>query len=101
MGSDRARHHGVDRFTSSTVVAPSRDRNALRRPTPIPNMSLIRVVWGSATGPTKMASYDAALAEAGVENYNLVSVSSVIPFNVPVEAVSSFPSGELSAGLVP
>ena len=54
-------------------------------------MSLIRVVWGSATGPTKMASYDAALAAAGVENYNLVPVSSVIPAGVPVEAVGTAP----------
>ena len=54
-------------------------------------MSLIRVVWGSATGPTKMASYDAALAEAGVENYNLVSVSSVIPAGVTVESVGTAP----------
>ena len=54
-------------------------------------MSLIRVVWGSASGPTAMASYDAALAEAGVENYNLVSVSSVIPAGVDVEAVGIAP----------
>ncbi|ELY83543.1 pyruvoyl-dependent arginine decarboxylase [Natrinema altunense JCM 12890] len=38
-----------------------------------------------------MASYDAALAEAGVENYNLVSVSSVIPAGVDVEAVGTAP----------
>ena len=31
-------------------------------------MSMIRVVWGTGSGPTKMASYDAALADAGVEN---------------------------------
>ena len=54
-------------------------------------MSLIRVVWGTATGPTAMASYDAALAEAGIANYNLVSVSSVIPAGVPVEAVGEAP----------
>lgn len=54
-------------------------------------MSLIRVVWGSATGPTAMSSYDAALADAGVENYNLVSVSSVIPADVDVEAVGTAP----------
>ncbi len=42
-------------------------------------MSTIRVVWGTATGPTELASYDAALAEAGVHNYNLVTLSSVIP----------------------
>ena len=54
-------------------------------------MSLIRVVWGSASAPTAMASYDAALAEAGIENYNLVSVSSVIPADVDVEAVGTAP----------
>ncbi|WP_126662261.1 pyruvoyl-dependent arginine decarboxylase [Haloterrigena salifodinae] len=54
-------------------------------------MSTIRVVWGSASAPTAMASYDAALAEAGVENYNLVSVSSVIPADVDVEAVGTAP----------
>jgi arginine decarboxylase len=42
-------------------------------------MSTIRVVWGGATGPTPMASYDAALAEANVHDFNLVTVSSVIP----------------------
>ena len=54
-------------------------------------MSGIRVVWGAASAPTKMASYDAALAEAGIENYNLVSVSSVIPADVPVDAVGTAP----------
>ncbi|OLZ39580.1 pyruvoyl-dependent arginine decarboxylase [Natrinema saccharevitans] len=54
-------------------------------------MSTIRVVWGAASGPTAMASYDAALAEAGVENYNLVSVSSVIPAGAAVEAVGTAP----------
>ncbi len=54
-------------------------------------MSTIRVVWGSASAPTEMASYDAALAEAGVENYNLVSVSSVVPADTAVEAVGTAP----------
>lgn len=61
-------------------------------------MSHIRVVWGSATGPTEMAAYDAALSDAGIENYNLVSVSSVIPADVSVEAVGTAldlgPAGE-------
>lgn len=51
----------------------------------------IRVVRGSASAPTAMASYDAALAEAGVENYNLVAVSSVIPAGVDVEVVGTAP----------
>ena len=54
-------------------------------------MSTIRVVWGSASAPTKMSSYDGALAEAGIENYNLVSVSSIIPASVDVEAVGTAP----------
>jgi arginine decarboxylase len=54
-------------------------------------MSTIRVARGVATGPTEMASYDAALAAAGVENYNLVAVSSVIPAGATVEVVDSMP----------
>jgi arginine decarboxylase len=54
-------------------------------------MDLIRVVWGSGTGPTAMASYDAALADAGVHNYNLVTVSSMLPPGADVEAVGTAP----------
>ncbi len=54
-------------------------------------MSVIRVVWGSGTGPTGTAAYDAALAEAGVHDYNLVTVSSVVPADPPVEAVGTAP----------
>lgn len=51
----------------------------------------ISVVWGTGTAPTEMAAYDAALADAGVHNYNLVTVSSVIPADADVEAVGSAP----------
>ena len=51
----------------------------------------VRVVWGAASGPTKLSSYDAALAEAGVENYNLVSVSSILPADAEVEVVGTAP----------
>lgn len=54
-------------------------------------MGTIRIVWGTATGPTAMASYDAALAAANVHNYNLVSVSSVIPSVATVEVVGEAP----------
>ncbi|WP_435359562.1 pyruvoyl-dependent arginine decarboxylase [Haloarchaeobius sp. DFWS5] len=54
-------------------------------------MDPISVVWGHATGPTKMSSYDAALAAAGVENYNLVAVSSVIPQGAEVQPVGTAP----------
>jgi len=51
----------------------------------------IRVVWGTGTAPTEMAAYDAALADAGVHNYNLVAVSSVIPADADVEAIGTAP----------
>ena len=54
-------------------------------------MSSIRVVWGTASGPTALSSYDAALAEAGLHNYNLVTLSSVIPAGPDIEVVGTAP----------
>ena len=51
----------------------------------------IRVVWGTGTGPTGLSAYDAALADAGVENYNLVRVSSIVPAGATVEPVGTAP----------
>lgn len=51
----------------------------------------IRIVRGSARAPTEMASYDAALAEANVHNYNLTHVSSVVPADASVEFVDAAP----------
>jgi arginine decarboxylase len=39
----------------------------------------IQVVWGTGSGPTELAAYDTALAAAGVHNYNLITLSSVVP----------------------
>lgn len=39
----------------------------------------IMVAQGTGEGPTALAAFDAALLEAGVANYNLVPLSSVIP----------------------
>lgn len=39
----------------------------------------IHVATGIGTGPTKMAAFDAALNHAGVANFNLLRLSSVIP----------------------
>jgi arginine decarboxylase len=55
-------------------------------------MGTIRIVWGTAKGPTEMASYDAALAAANVHNYNLVTVSSVVPADASIQAVGDAPS---------
>lgn len=54
-------------------------------------MDTIRVVWGTGTGPTEVAAYDAALADANVHNYNLVHVSSVIPAGTRVDPVGEAP----------
>ena len=64
-------------------------------------MSTIRVAWGTATGPTETAAYDAALAEAGVHNYNLVTLSSVVPPEATIERVGTVETtlGEVGEGL--
>lgn len=40
---------------------------------------IIKVAHGIGTGPTKLAAFDAALNHAGVANFNLIKLSSVIP----------------------
>lgn len=42
-------------------------------------MVTIRIVEGTGSGPTDQAAFDAALAAAGAQRYNLVRLSSVIP----------------------
>lgn len=51
----------------------------------------VRVVRGTAAGPTELSSYDAALADAGVHNYNLVTVSSILPAGATVEVAGTAP----------
>ena len=41
----------------------------------------INVATGIGTGPTKLSAFDSALNDAGVANYNLIRLSSVIPPN--------------------
>ncbi len=55
-----------------------------RRPSPD---LLIRVSQGAGTGPTRMAAFDAALHAAGVADYNLLRLSSVIPPSAVVQQV--------------
>jgi len=56
-----------------------------------PVMSTVRIAWGAATGPTRMAAYDAALAAAGAHDFNLVTVSSVLPAAASLEVVGTLP----------
>jgi arginine decarboxylase len=39
----------------------------------------IRIASAVGSGPTTLAAFDAALHQAGIENYNLIPLSSVIP----------------------
>jgi arginine decarboxylase len=52
---------------------------------------LIRVVTGTGAGRTALSAYDAALADANVHDYNLVTVSSVVPPAASVERVGTAP----------
>jgi arginine decarboxylase len=45
----------------------------------------ITVTSGTGTGPTPLAAFDAALLSAGVENYNLLVLSSMIPPGATIE----------------
>jgi len=54
-------------------------------------MPMIRIVSGTGTGPTELAAYDTALADAGIHNYNLITVSSMIPMGSRIEVLDSAP----------
>ncbi|GAB7091799.1 pyruvoyl-dependent arginine decarboxylase [Halorubrum luteum] len=54
-------------------------------------MSTIHVVGGVGVADTAMASYDAALADANLHNYNLIAVSSVVPADATVRHVDRAP----------
>lgn len=45
----------------------------------------IYIVPGIGTGPTKLSAFDAALNDAGVANYNLIRLSSVIPADATIK----------------
>lgn len=45
----------------------------------------IQLATGIGQGPTKLAAFDAALNDAGVANYNLIRLSSVVPPNSVIE----------------
>lgn len=63
-------------------------------------MGRIRIVSGTGQGPTPTAAYDAALAEAGVHNYNLIELSSVIPADATIEVLDRAPAlGPAGEGL--
>jgi arginine decarboxylase len=58
---------------------------------------LIRVSTGSGIGPTRLAAFDSALLAAGVADYNLIRLSSVVP---PHAVVLEVPGSEQVQGAV-
>jgi arginine decarboxylase len=52
---------------------------------------MIRLVWGTGHAATAKASFDTALADAGLHQYNLRTLSSVIPAGVELELVDTAP----------
>lgn len=63
-------------------------------------MDSIRIVWGTGTGPTELAAYDAALADANLHEYNLIPLSSVIPASATIEQPGTAPDlGPIGHGL--
>lgn len=53
-----------------------------------PSRLLIKVSMGSGAGPTRLAAFDSALFAAGVANYNIIRLSSVVPPHAVVREVS-------------
>lgn len=47
----------------------------------------IDIVWGKSEGKTLLSAFDKALNKAGIHNFNLIPLSSVIPKNSMVEEV--------------
>ncbi|MFA9516480.1 pyruvoyl-dependent arginine decarboxylase [Halopenitus sp. H-Gu1] len=54
-------------------------------------MASIHVAGGVGVAPTEMAAYDAALADTNLHDYNLVTVSSIVPADATVERVERAP----------
>jgi len=52
----------------------------------------IDIVWGKNEGKTKLSAFDKALLKAGIHNFNLIPLSSVIPLNSVVEEVGVYRS---------
>jgi arginine decarboxylase len=66
-------------------------RTVTLKPLRTGSTAMIRIVWGTGSAESPSASFDVALAGAGVHQYNLREVSSVIPDGVPVEVAGTAP----------
>jgi arginine decarboxylase len=50
----------------------------------------IDIVWGAGQGNTTISAFDAALADAGIADFNLILLSSVIPPDAEVKKIGRF-----------
>lgn len=58
----------------------------------------VQLVWGFGQGDTPLGSFDAALSEANIHNYNLVELSSVIPRDSSVVETGELEPGRWDVG---
>lgn len=66
----------MDLFAPTAAKIPASSPAAALDP---PAFGVIALATGVGSGPTPLAAFDAALLDAGVANYNLICLSSVIP----------------------
>jgi arginine decarboxylase len=52
----------------------------------------IQIVWGIGKGSTEITSFDHALKEANIHNFNLIFISSIIPRNSQISETGSYDS---------
>jgi len=70
------------------VQTPARPGVEPGRVIPQPAGPRIRLSRSCGTGATRLAAFDAALVAAGLQDFNLVPLSSVVPLGATVEVVS-------------
>jgi arginine decarboxylase len=73
-------HPGIGRVRGADTGA---DSKRFHRAQPPYGMA-IEIVWGTGEGQSALGAFDAALADGGIHNYNLVTLSSVIPADTEV-----------------
>jgi arginine decarboxylase len=58
----------------------------------------IQIISGKGIGSTRLSAFDAALFDAGVHNYNLIYLSSIIPPNSVIEEADRYTPNESEFG---
>lgn len=60
----------------------------------------VDIVWGTGAARTAVSAYDAALNKAGISNFNLIALSSIIPPGALIAERGTF-SGEGTGQVLP